>query len=342
MSESAARPGRLSAHLIPGIAAAAVLTLAAFQLRRLPGLDLLTPPILAVTLGMAIRNLAGVPAVLKPGLAVTARFLLRFAVVLLGLQLTAGQALGLGVEGLIVVAVALTATYVLTTRLGALMGVDRPLAALIAAGTSVCGASAIAAANGVVRARDEDVAYAMASITLFGTVSMLLLPALAQPLGLSPATFGLWAGASTHEVAQAVAAAFQQGQAAGEAGTVAKLTRVMLLGPLIVAMGVVAMRRASRAGAGPESGARVVFPVPLFVVGFVAMIALNSLLPIPPQVTAHAATATSFLLAMALAGLGLQTDFAQIRARGLRPLLLGLFSWLFIAGLSLALIELLG
>src|SRR5262249_55721968 len=124
-----------------------------------------------------------------------------------------------------------------TVWLGRQLSVDRKLTELIAAGTSICGASAVVATNTVTRASDEDVAYAVACVTVFGSASMLLYPVTAGLLQLTPHAFGLWAGASIHEIAQVVAAAFQNGVDAGNYGTIAKLSRVMLLAPLVLALG---------------------------------------------------------------------------------------------------------
>src|SRR5690606_10160644 len=124
-----------------------------------------------------------------------------------------------------------------TKQIARLIGVEAPLAELIAVGTSVCGASAIVATNTVTRGSEEDAAYAIACITLFGTLAMLTLPLAARLLALEPASYGLWAGSTTHEVAQAIAAAFQGGDEAGQLGTIAKLGRVVMLAPLILALG---------------------------------------------------------------------------------------------------------
>jgi uncharacterized integral membrane protein (TIGR00698 family) len=152
---------------------------------------------------------------------------------------------------------------------------------LIAAGTSICGASAVIATNTVTNTKDEDVAYAAACVTVFGSLSMFVYPLLPVLLHLDPHVYGLWAGASIHEVAQVVAAAFQNGQTAGEFGTIAKLTRVMMLAPVVILLGWLAVRgRSSSANHG--SAARA--PMPWFVFGFVAMVAINSVVVIPTEV----------------------------------------------------------
>ncbi|UEM06009.1 YeiH family protein [Skermanella rosea] len=320
----------------PGLLLAAAVALAAFALGRVPGLTGLSPLILAIVIGIVFRAVAGMPATARPGVVLSMRGLLRLAIVLLGLQLTAGQVAEVGVAGIAVIVATVACTFGFTVLLGRLLGVERGLTELIAAGTSICGASAVAAANTVTRARDEDVAYAVACVTLFGSVAMVVYPVLAGPAGLDPHAYGIWAGASIHEVAQVVAAAFQGGSEAGEIGSVAKLSRVMMLAPVVVALSLLASSRVRRGGYARGQGRA---PVPWFVLGFIGMVCVNSVVAIPAEAKAAVAAATTFLLALALAGMGLETDLARLRARGLRPLVLGGAASLFIAGFSLGLIK---
>ncbi|MCK0207609.1 YeiH family protein [Starkeya koreensis] len=327
-------PGLLRG-LLPGLLLAGAIAGAAFGLRQLPVLGLLSPMILAIVIGMGFHNLVGTPARAKPGVAFAMRRILRFAIILLGLQLTAAQIVEVGASGFAVIALTLVATFLFTTILGRLMGVEKGLAQLIAAGTSICGASAVIATNTVTRAPDEDVAYAVACVTIFGSVAMFLYPALPGLLGLDAHAYGLWTGASIHEIAQVVAAAYQEGQAAGEFGTIAKLSRVMLLAPVVLTLGFLATRRA-----GPDASGAARPPVPWFVLGFIAMIGVNSVISIPAEAKAALVWLTTFLLSMALAAMGLETDFAKLRAKGLRPFLLGLAAFAFIAVFSLVLVKL--
>lgn len=333
------RTGGWSEHarLLSGLALTATIAALAFALRHLPGLTVFSPMILAIVIGMAFHNLVGTPVSAKAGVAFSMRKVLRFAIILLGLQLTATQVAEVGAGGVALIAATLVSTFAFTLWLGRLIGVERPLAELIAAGTSICGASAVIATNTVTRAPDEDVAYAVACVTVFGSVAMFGYPLLQAGLGLDAHAYGLWTGASIHEIAQVVAAAFQGGQQAGEFGTVAKLTRVMMLAPMVIALGLAARARAT--GGGQQAGGA---PMPWFVLGFVAMVALNSVVTIPPEAKASIITLTTFLLTMALAAMGLETDFRKLRAKGVRPLFLGLGAFLFIATFSLMAIKLLG
>ena len=224
--------------VIPGLLLTAGVAGLAFALRRVPGVAMLSPMILATLIGMTLHNVFGTPAWAKPGITFSLKRVLRLGIILLGLQLMASQVAQVGFAGVGVIAATLVATFVFTKWLGRVMGVDAKLTELIGAGTSICGASAVIATNTVTRGSDEDVAYAVACVTVFGSLSMLLYPLLPGLLHLSPAAFGLWSGASIHEIAQVVAAAFQDGAHAGEVGTVAKLTRVMMLAPVVFTLGI--------------------------------------------------------------------------------------------------------
>jgi uncharacterized integral membrane protein (TIGR00698 family) len=326
-----------SLPLLPGLGLTGAIAGAAFALREIPYVGLASPMILAIGIGIAIQNTSGTPAAAKAGITFSMRSILRFAIILLGLQLTAAQLLEVGAGGFAVIAATLIATFVFTTWLGCAMGIDRRLVELIAAGTSICGASAVVATNTVTRAPDEDVAYAVACVTIFGSIAMFVYPLLSNVLQLDPHHFGLWAGASIHEIAQVVAATFQQNPEAGEFGTITKLARVMMLAPVVITLGLLATQRAR--AIGTDSGSTKV-PMPWFAFGFVAMVILNSLVDVPHVAMSVIIPITTFLLTMALAAMGLETNIRKLRAKGPRPLLLGAAAFLFIASFSLALVAL--
>jgi uncharacterized integral membrane protein (TIGR00698 family) len=162
---------------------------------------------------------------------------------------------------------------------------------------------------------------------VFGTAALLIYPALASPLGLGPRAYGLWAGASIHEVVQAVGAAAAGGATAAEAGTITKLARVVLLAPAILALGLWARP------AGDQGTVRA--PVPWFAFGFLGLVLLGGTGLVPGQVVGWSRTAVPIMMGAAVAALGLNTDLKALRTRGLRPLLLGLGATLFIALLGL-------
>jgi uncharacterized integral membrane protein (TIGR00698 family) len=329
--------GKAVLTTLPGLLLASAVAVSAYAVRQLPGLATFSPLILAIVIGIAFHNLVGTPAAAKAGVTFSMRRLLRIAIILLGLQLTITQVIEVGGRGIGIIAVTLVATLAFTVWMGRLLGVERKLAQLIAAGTSICGASAVIATNTVTNAPDEDVAYAVACVTVFGSVAMFTYPLLPGLLHLDPHAFGLWSGASIHEIAQVVAAAFQDGQKSGEFGTIAKLSRVMLLAPVVITLGL--MARGSNTNANASSARP---PMPWFVLGFVALVGVNSLITIPAEAKIWIVAVTTFLLTVALAAMGLETDIRKLLAKGIRPALLGALAFLFIASFSLGLIKLIG
>jgi uncharacterized integral membrane protein (TIGR00698 family) len=321
-------------NLWPGLFLSGGVAVVAFGMRQLPGLGFFSPMILAVLLGIGCHNFVGVPAPARAGVNFSARRVLRFAVALLGLQLTIAQVAEIGWVGIAIIVTVLVANFLFTKWLGRLLEVDAKLAELIAAGTSICGASAVVATNTVTGGSDEDVAYAVACVTIFGSMAMFAFPLLAGPFELDARAYGLWAGSSIHEIAQVVAAAFQGGNEAGHVATIAKLSRVVMLAPLVVALGF--MGRRTKSGLRND---RRGSPIPWFVVAFIGLVIVASIVPIPPQPMSWIALATTFLLSMALAALGLETDIRKLLAKGISPLLLGGASAVFIASLSLILIK---
>lgn len=321
--------------LLPGLALTAAIAAAALTIRSATGWMALSPLILSIILGMLIRNTIALPQAVEAGIQFSLKRILRVGIILLGLQVTIAQILSLGGSALLMVALTLVATFLAMRLAGRLMGVDRQLTDLIAAGTSVCGASAVIAANTVVRGKQEHVAYAVACVTLFGSISMITYPLLAAPLGLDERAYGLWSGATIHEVAQVVAASFQAGDVAGQFGTISKLARVVLLAPLIMTLAL-AMR------SGQNESQRVSAPIPWFVLGFVAMMLVNSAVSIPADLSGNIVMLTNFLLSMALAAMGLQANIGKLRAEGWRPLALGAFGWIFIAAFGYAALKLFG
>ena len=319
--------------LLPGIALAAVLAWLARWLHDVPAISRISALMLAILLGMAIRNTVGVPGALQEGIRFSMRRLLRLAIMLLGFQISMTEISQVGGPGFLIVVATLVGTFLFTLWLGRRLGVDPKVTELIAAGTSICGASAVVATNTVTEGSDEDVAYAIAIITVLGTASILLYPLAAAGLGMSSAAYGLWTGASIHEIAQVIAAAFQGGTVSAHLGAISKLSRVMLLAPVVFTLGYLAARRRS------ADGNRAKVATPWFLVGFLVMIAVNSVGLLSPAWTARLVTANQFLLAVALAAMGLETSISKLRGAGVRPFLLGSGAWCFISVLSLVLIR---
>ena len=324
---------------LPGLAIAASIAAVAFVVEYLiknNTAGVVSPLVIAVVLGALISNLGMLPENCRIGLGFAARNLLRLGIVLLGLQLSFSQVRELGAPGLALVIVVVAATFTGTQWLGKKMGLSPGLSLLVATGFSICGASAIAAMRPVSDADDDDMAYAIALVTICGTLAIFLLPAIGEIIGFSGAQFGSWVGASVHDVAQTVATAASGNDDAQDAAIVVKLTRVMLLAPLVAAVSFTRRRKLSHTNITDSKTQKAKLPpiVPLFVVGFIAAISINSSFNLPSEFLSNVKWLEKSLLACALVGLGAGVDARKLQRVGTRPLALGLISWILIATLS--------
>jgi len=327
---------RRRAPWVPGVAVAAIALGLAWGVHLvLPAVPILT---VCVLLGIVVAQIpqarSALDGVLAPGLTLSAKRLLRIGVVLLGLKLSLVDVAGLGWLTIVVVIAILAATFFVTWALGrwARLPGDQPL--LLAAGFSICGASAIGAMSAVTRDRGRDAATPVALVTLCGTAAIAILPPIGAALGLTDMQFGAWTGASVHDVGQVVATAQTAGASALAIAVVVKLTRVVMLAPVVAITSVVIRRRGGGAGTRPPI-------VPLFVVGFLIAVVIRTFLPIPETVIGAADVAQTVLLGLALFGLGTGIRFEKLVRTGGRAVAVGLASWLFIAVVSLGAVQLL-
>lgn len=325
------RPAAPLARLAPGLALTAAAAALAYLLARAPGLALVGPVVLALLVGVALGATAPVrrrATSLAPGVAVAARHVLKVGIVLLGVRLDARALVDLGpwvlAGGVLGAAVAFAAVELA----GRAARVPVDLRRSVAIGTAICGASAIAAALPVLRARPAHASAAIAAISLLGTAGVLAFAALAAVAPLPPELLAVLAGATLQEVGHVVAAGAAVGGAAGDLALPVKLARVVLLAPTLVLLAL-----AARAGAGavpaagtePASAAATRRPalVPPFVVGFLLLGAVASLGGLPPGSAAALAAAGSALTAAAMAAIGLGVDVRAVGAAGRAALALG-------------------
>ena len=294
----------------------------------------------SVLLGAVATNTGLVPHAAEPGLAVATKKLLRVGVALLGVSLSLEAILGLGLPIIGLVVVTLLATLLGTNWLGRRMGLGSARSLLLATGFAICGASAIAAVQSSTEADDEDVALAVAMVTLCGTTMMLTLPLLQAPLHLSSHEMGVWIGASVHDVGQVVGAASAVGAGALGVAVVVKLTRVLLLAPVVAAVSALSSRRA-RAECETVPGARRPPLVPLFVIGFLGCVALRSVAVLPQELLDRVGVVQSAVLAAALFGMGTGVRLRTLFRRSGRATMLAVLSTLLIATVSLGGVHLL-
>ena len=315
---------------MPGLAVAASAALVAWLVHlAVPAVPILTA---AVALGIVVGQVPALqPALagrLAPGMQLAARRLLRLGIVLLGLKLSLVDIAGLGWITILTTIAVVVLTFAGTIGLGRALGLPGHQPVLVASGFAICGASAIGAMGATVRARDEEQAVPVALVTLCGTLAIAVLPALWHPLGLSATGFGHWVGAGVHDVGQVVATAQLAGPAALAVAVVVKLTRVLMLAPMVAITAAVERRRAIES-TGPRPPI-----VPLFIAGFLAAVLLNTFVPLPEPLLAGADLVQTALLATALFALGASIRVVELVHTGWRALVVGLTSWVLVAALA--------
>ena len=289
---------------------------------------------IAISVSILATNMWDIPKAFQPGIKISLNQLLSLAIILLGLRLNWSELALVGSTGLIIIMISLFLTLTLTQWFGQQLGLNLKLVQLIACGTSICGTSAIVAANGVVKASEDDVACAVATVTAFGTIAMMIYPLLATPLHISPEEFGLWCGVSIHQTSQVVAAGFQQGAMSGELATVSKLSRVLFLAPVIFCIGLACSYGEKRSPNQDRTS-----PVPWFIIAFLCVIAINSINIIPDALKSFLIVFDKFLIVVAMVAVGLETKLSKLRKTGIKPLVLGAVSWIFLSLNSLLLIK---
>jgi len=284
--------------------------------------------LIAIVLGAFWRNLAPVPHILDAGVGLSAKRLLRLGIVLLGFQLSLGSILALGPGVLLVVVLSVTVTFLLTAWVGKLMGLDLQQRLLIAIGFSICGAAAVAGAEGTIKAKEHQVATAVGLVVLFGILMIPAMPALGLLLSLDDRGIGMLVGASTHEVAQVVAGAGSVSAAALAVAVTVKLARVLLLAPVVAGVGLYMRRKHSVQGdKNPPL-------VPLFILGFLATMLLRTTVDLPEAFLTMATTVQTLLLSAAMFALGLGVHLRSIFTSGIKALLLGLVATLIIVAVA--------
>jgi uncharacterized integral membrane protein (TIGR00698 family) len=300
--------------LFPGIALAAVLALVAGRIAAGLGEPLSRNPVLvAMMFGLLLGNTFQCPDRFKPGLDFTKRYLLRLAVVLVGFRISVGLLSNLGLAPLIVAGVELVAVLVILNWLALhVLKLDKELALLIAVGTAICGAAAILAVAAATRARDQFASIAVSLITIAGTVALLIYP-VAFTQGWLPALddrfYGVFVGASIYELAQVYGAAIAVSEAALETATQIKLSKVLMLVPLLMILAV--MRRRS-----DEDSKSVPVPFPWFIVAFVFVMLLNSSISLPAPARDAILAFDQFLFLMVMVALGITTRLSMLQEAG--------------------------
>ena len=317
-------------NVAPGVGLCAAIALPCWFLGE--ALPVVGGPVFAILIGMVIALWWKQPArgIVQDGIGFTAKKVLQYAVILLGFGLNLAQIAAVGAESLPIILTTIATALIVGYVLYRVLRMDSAIATLIAVGSSICGGSAIAATAPVIRAKDEQVAQAISVIFLFNVVAALIFPTLGQALGMSNEGFGLFAGTAVNDTSSVTAAAaawdgMHPGSNALDDATIVKLTRTLAIIPTVVVFSFVSMhlkkKEAAASGGAVQIKWKSVFP--WFILGFLAMAVLSSVGVIPAAAAAALKKVSKFLMVTALAAVGLNTSFAEMKKSGAAPMVHG-------------------
>jgi uncharacterized integral membrane protein (TIGR00698 family) len=308
-----------------GIGITLVIAIAAKLLVKLPFLSIMGQLVIAILIGILWRAIFGMPTQAASGITFSNKKLLRIGIILLGMRLNLIEIYHAGWRVFLLAVLSIMFAFFVVYGLTKLFKVDKRLGILTACGTAICGAAAIVAVAPQIKAKDDETAIGVATIAILGTLFTLVYTFLYPIIGLTPASYGIFSGATLHEIAHVIAAADPGGNAAVDLAIIIKLTRVALLIPVIILIGIWASRyERSETDHTGTSNPSLLSIMPWFIFGFLAMSAINSLGIFSAAFADNVVLLAYMLLAMAMAGLGLNVDIAAFKRVGLRTFTAGL------------------
>ncbi len=315
--------------LVPGLSLTAIIALISILINT--SFPELSSVLIAVLIGLILNNTIKISEMYSPGIGYSGNKLLKLGIILLGIRLSFFEILGLGGTALIIIITCIILALTLVIKLSQKFQVPPRLATLIAIGTAICGNSAIVAASPVIKAKDEEVAFAVGTITIFGLSAIVLYPIIGGALALTDSQFGVWAGTAINDTAQVVAAGFTFSQESGEVATVVKLTRNIFIAPVILLFSYISAKESSQ----KADKVNLVEIFPWFVLGFLLVALIRTTGILPEFIISTISFMSNFLIVMALAGIGLGIRFSSMRGLGLKALFTGLFAAVIMGASSL-------
>lgn len=309
--------------IIPGFVLSLIIAAVARIIEGLLPIHIIGSSVIALFIGMIINSF-WCPKWLKSGLKFTSKKILKLAIILLGASLSVDVILSVGKLSLVVMFFTLLTCFGGGYFIGKALGLNWKLSNLISAGTGICGGSAIAAIAPVIDAEDRDIAYAMSATFLFDMAMIVLFPIMGNLLGLSDMAYGLWAGTAVNDTSSVVAAGYAFSEGAGDFATMVKLTRTLSIIPTVLVFAFINLRikkKKNSDAAGKKINVMGLFP--WFIVGFLALAAINSFGFIPVEISSFAKSVSKFLMVTALAAIGLGTSFKDMKKSGINPMIHG-------------------
>lgn len=315
---------------LPGIVLAGVIAIPAWLIGL--AVPVIGSPVLGILFGMLLAFWKR-PTYFDDGVKFTSKKLLQYSIILLGFSMNLFSVFRAGAQTLLLMLFTLTAAFLTAFLAGRWLKLDGNTKTLIGVGTAICGGSAIAATAPIIKADDEEVAHAISTIFLFNVLAAFLFPVLGHIFGMSDQNFGLWAGTAINDTSSVIAAGYTYSSAAGNLAVIVKLTRTLMIVPVTLALAIYTARK-NTDSSNEKFCIRKVFP--WFVLGFLATSVFSTFVPLPAVIYSGLSQAGRFVIVMAMASIGLNTNIVKLVKNGGKPILLGLICWIVLAVTSLA------
>ena len=315
---------------LSGITLSVIIAAVAVFIENLLPIHLIGGAVIAMFIGMIVNHFIGKNSFFASGIKFTSKKILKFAIILLGLSLNINTILHVGKMSLVVMIFTLATCFGGGYFIGKALGLNWKLSNLISAGTGICGGSAIAAIAPTIDAEDSDVAYAMSATFLFDMAMIVLFPIMGRAIGMSAEAFGIWAGTAVNDTSSVVATGYAFSEAAGDFATMVKLTRTLSIIPTVLTFALIQMslkrKEAIKSGQNEkeiETNFSFTKIFPWFILGFLAMSIVASIFTIPAEIVATTKSVSKFLMVCALAAIGLNTSFKDMKKSGIKPMIHG-------------------
>ena len=311
-------------NLAPGLLLSACVAVIAMLLSSLIPGDIIGATVMALLVGMVLNPLICRYKQLNAGIGFAGKIVLRLGIILMGVNLNFSEVLSVGKYSLFVMIFTMATAFGAGNLIGRLFGTNWKLTNLLSVSTAICGGSAVAAVGPVIRAKDEDVAYAISSTFIFDVLTVVVIPWIGIALGMSSVGYGLWVGTAVNDTSSVVAAGYAFSEFAGNTAVIVKLTRTLFIIPYVLIFSIITERLEARSECGNgriSVNLRKIFPY--FIIFFLVVVAIRSTGIIPDALVGALSGTSKFCMVMALSAIGLKTSFGDIKNIGFKPMILG-------------------
>lgn len=285
--------------------------------------------IFSIILGIIISNAIKLPDQYQPGIKFASKKILQYAIIVMGFTLNLRVVVEMGLSSLPITLTTITAALLTSVWLGKVMNIGENIRTLIGVGTAICGGSAIAAASPIVDAKEDEVAFSLSTIFLFNIIAVFIFPVIGHTIGLSDIGFGHFAGTAINDTSSVVAAGYAYSETAGDTATIIKLVRALMIIPVCLILVMVQLKKSEKRAFSIKK----VFP--WFILYFFLASVVTSIINLPEAIISYIKMLSTFMISIAMAGIGLSVSIKQFRSIGIKPVLLGASVWFVVAGISL-------